>query len=317
MLLAGGTAYLLVVIGTGAWLFIPFLIPATWWIRRSAKREFASLNIAPRLEVPRGPSAANANGVIPYFSKLALLYAVLVDRAGSETYLKQKELPEGHEVITRRNHLELLKSRGIWEKLALWDREANMLPDGAWDWPRINKVAVGVEPIRLLRWILRIDFCQPLIAVQISADFSIAQELVKNPQTILDATDLVDIDTIRSAGQQAQMILFRCLAESISRGYLVPKNANMISWANEVSSSLHGNQNEDFLIGDKLVSEASERQLSWTLSVANIRHEFLTRAESMIDGKQALPETFESIFAEAARNENPTEADESPKPITH
>lgn len=259
------------------------------------------MHIAPKPEPPTLPRVADTRQLIRYFSRLALLHAILVDRAASESFLKQRELPEGSEVITRRTHLELLKSTGIWENLSPGDREAIMLPDGAWDWPRIHKAAGGVEPIRVLRWILRIDFCLPLIALQISADFSTAQYLVKNPDSVINATDLVEIDAIRPAREQAHNILLRCLAESISRGYLVPKDTHMITWAKQVSSSLDGGQSEDFLIGDKLVSEASETQLSWTLSVAKIRYEFLTWIEQLMNG-QPLPENFQSIFENAAPN---------------
>lgn len=311
LLLAGGIVYLALVIGTGAWFFVPFVIPVMWWIRSSAKREFVPMNIAPQPEPPP-TQVVNSGRLIGYLSRLALLHAVLVDRAGSESYIKQKTLPEGSEVITRRHHLELLKSVGIWENLAPGDREAIMLPDGDWDWARINRVACGVEAIRALRWILRIDFGLPFIALQISTDFAMAHELVNNPQQILSATDLVDIGAIQTAREQAHVVLLRCLAESISRGYLVPKNPDMVEWAKNVSSSLGGNQDEDLLIGDKLVSEATEGQLSWTLAVAKVRDEFLARVKTLMDGSQVVPEIFESSFAEPARDE--TQAGELPEP---
>jgi hypothetical protein len=303
LLLAGAIVYLVFVIGTGAWLFVPFVIPVMWWIRRSAKREFAPMNIAPQPEAP-APPILNNDRLIRYLSKLALLHAVLVDRAGSESYIKQKELPEGSEVITRRHHLELLKSVGIWENLAPGDREAIMLPDGDWDWARINRVACGVQAIRALSWILRIDFGLPFIALQISTDFAMAHELVNNPHQILSATDLVDIGAIQTAREQTHVVLLRCLAESISRGYLVPKNSDMVEWAKNVSASLGGNQDEDLLIGDKLVSEATEEQLSWTLAVAKVCDEILTRVKTLMDGSQPVPEILESNFEEPTRDEN-------------
>ena len=297
LVLAGCFVYLLFVIGTGAWLFLPFAIPVTWWIRRGAKKEFAPMNITPRPE-PLTPTVSNDRSkLISYFSKLAILYAVLVDRAGSESYIKQKDLPEGTEVVTRRTHLELLKSAGIWENLAPQDREAIMMGDGDWDWSRINEETAGLEAIRVLRWILRIDFCLPLVALQVSTDFSIAHNLVVDARAILSANDLVEVSAIPPAREQAHIVLLRCLAESINRGYIIPDNPQMIAWAKGVSASLEGNQNEDFLIGDQLVSETSESQLSWALNVAKTRHEFLSFVESLMSGDLGVPDNFGSIFA--------------------
>lgn len=303
LLVAGCLVYLVFVIGTGAWIFVPFVIPVMWWIRRGAKQEFAPMNIAPPPE-PLLPHKNERDKVITYFSKLALLYAVLVDRSGSEGFLKQKELPEGFEVTTRRSHLELLKSLGIWDNLSPADREAIMLPDGQWSWDRINIAAGGIEPIRSLRWILRVDFSLPFIAMQISTDVSMAHDLVVNPQPILTAADLVEIDALRSAREQAHVIFLRCLAESISRGYVVPAEPKMIEWANNVSTSLRGNQNEDFLIGNGLVSEATEEQLSWTSTLAKTRYEFMTMAESVIDGNAPVPQNFEGVFAKSSSRWN-------------
>lgn len=300
LLLAGCLVYLLILVGTGAWLFAPFVIPVIWWTRRGAKREFAPMNIAPKPEHLRPDTRLNDQGkLIAYFSKLAILYAVLADRAGSESYIKQKELPEGAEIITRRIHLELLKSVGTWENLAPQDRESIMMVDGNWDWNRINKEALCLEPIRVLRWILRLDFSLPLIALQIPTDFSIAHSLVVNSRAILDAADMVEAEAIRPARELAHIVLFRCLAESISRGHIVPDSPQMIAWAKEVSASLDGNQHEDFLIGDQLVSEATDDQLSWVLSVAKTRHEFLSWVESLMNGDMPVPENFESVFAKS------------------
>jgi hypothetical protein len=166
-------AYLMILIATCAWLFIPFVIPVLWWIKRSAKREFEPLNIAPTPEpLPSGPSIEERSSLRLYLAELAVIYAVMVDRAGSERFLQEKELPEGVEVISRRAHLELLKSHGIWERMAPADRQAIMMPDGHWDWTRINQMAMEIEPLRLLRWVLRIDFQLPQIGQSLKGEIS-------------------------------------------------------------------------------------------------------------------------------------------------
>jgi len=284
-------AYLVLLIGTGAWLFIPFVIPVIWWINRSAKREFAPLNIAPTPEpLPCEPAVEERSSLHLYLAQSALIYAVIVDRAGSERFLKEKELPEGVEVISRRTHLELLKSLGIWERMAPPDREVIMMPDGHWDWTRINQMAMQIEPLRLLRWVLRIDFHLPLIGQLLKGDFAIAHELVVAPQKALQGDELAAGELISVARDAARQYFVRCLAEAISRGYLTPQDEQAVRWAKEISESIGGQQNEDLVLGSKLVSEVTRDQLMWATALAQKRSEFLTWCLSLLeDGHPPKP----------------------------
>jgi hypothetical protein len=292
------------VIGTGAWLFLPFVIPVVSWIRRSAKRDFTPMKITPQPEPCSSKAAVlDQNDLVSYLKKQTLLYSVLVDRAGSEMYLKQKQLPEGSEITTRRTHLGLLKSAGIWDTLSPSDREIITIPDGNWGWDLINRVTTSIERLRSLRWILRIDFRLPAIGQSLAGDFSIAHELVTNPEKISNANQLIELDAIRIAREEARTILLRCFAESVSRGYLQPEDVKTKAWAREVSESLHGKQDEDLLLGDELVSEASRTKLTLASTLARIREEFLSRAVALIDRSKPLPGQLESIFTELSARE--------------
>jgi len=292
-----GIAYLIFIVGTGAWLFLPFAILIVWWIRRGAREEFAPLNIAPTPEpLPWEPANEGWKLLHMYFAELALLYAVMVDRAGSERFLKERELPEGVEAISRRAHLNLLHSIGLWERMAAPDRELIMMPDGHWDWAKINQMAMEIEPLRLLRWILRIDFQLPLVGQQLSGDFAVAHELVSDPQRVLEGTELADEDLIRVARDAAQHYFVRCLAETITRGYHTPKDEQAVEWANEISESLSGLQNEDLLLGNKLVSEAAREQLIWATALAQKRSEFLTWVLSLLEAGHAPEAPLPCIY---------------------
>src|SRR6266567_2491230 len=48
LLVVALVVYLMILIGTGSILFVPFVIPLLWWIRRSAKKEFVPMSIAPQ-----------------------------------------------------------------------------------------------------------------------------------------------------------------------------------------------------------------------------------------------------------------------------
>jgi hypothetical protein len=56
--------------------------------------------------------------------------ALAIDRAGSEAFLKTKELPAGVDVIPRQRLIAMLRSTEIWDALPLISRERMMLPDG-------------------------------------------------------------------------------------------------------------------------------------------------------------------------------------------
>jgi hypothetical protein len=272
-------AYVGLAFATGAWVGILLLIPVLWWIRRSAKAESVPPRIVPQPE-PRLPEPSVKQGaeLRPYLAQLCLLYAVMVDRTGSERFLKEKELPEGVEIVSRRAHLDLLKAVGMWERLAARDREAIMEPDGHWEWERINQVAAAIDPLRLLRWILRIDYHLPLIGQQLQGDFTIAHELVLTPRMALEATELAEEDAMRANCEAARAFFFRCLAECIHRGYQEAGNEKTEEWAKEVAESLSGQQHDDLVLGSRLVSEAGREELLWATSLARNRAQFLNWA---------------------------------------
>ena len=292
-------AYVFALIGTGSIFFAPFVIPLLWWIRRGAKKEFEPLRIAPPAPAIEAKDEETDRAELHgYFADLALVYAVLVDRAGSERFLKEKELPPGVEVTSRRTHTEALRSAGVWDRMIRHDREAIMMANGAWDWDRINRCAMGIEPLRLLRWILRIDFRLPTIGQQLWGDFGIAHEIVVDPQRLRRGRELIDAETVRASGSDAQSTLMRCIAEAISRGYQDADDEQTAEWAKRVSEKLSGNQNEDFLLGTNLVSEATREQLGWATALANIRTEFLSMVAEQLETGSVPEGPIASIFDE-------------------
>jgi hypothetical protein len=291
--------YLAVLIGTGSIFFAPFVIPVLWWIRRRSKRDFEPMSIAPQAAtINAHADAARDAAARSWLADLMLVYAVLVDRAGSERFLKEKELPANVEVTSRRVHMEILRSAGLWERMALKDRDVVMMPDGAWAWEQINRYATGIEPLRLLRWILRIDFRLPTVGQQLSGDFGIAHEIVVDPDRIRRGNQLIDTETVRTSRDDARTTLFRCFAEAISRGYQEAQDEKTADWAKGIAEELAGNQDEDFLLGDNLVSEASREQLGWATALANIRTDFLSMVLELLETGQPPDECPASIFAE-------------------
>jgi len=283
-------------IGTGAWLFVPFVIPVMWWIRRSNKQEFEPLNIAPKPEPPP-PALADPDLVLlrRFLAELTILYAVFLDRAGSERFLKEKQLPEGAEIVTRRTHFELLRSFNLLERTAAPDRDLLMMPDGHWESATINRVAAEIDVLRLLRWILGLDVHLPLIGYQLRGDFTIAHELVLAPQKALDGTSMIDADPIRVGHDAANSYFVRCFAEAVHRGCVTPNNPDATGWAAKVSESLRGKQDEDLILGTVLVSEAEDKDLMWAMTLARKRTQFLEWTLNLLQGTAPPGPAFPSM----------------------
>jgi len=271
-------AYLAWAAGVGFLYILPFIFLGVWLYNRHQRKNSAPLHIAPQPEpVHRILTTEDRIALRARFSDLALLLAIFLDRAGSEAYLHNKVLPEGVEVVSRRIHIDLLKSRNLWDKLAPPDREAIMMPDGAWEPTHISTAANRCfEPLRLLRWILRIDHRLPLAGQQLRFDFRTANELVRNPEKLSASSDaLADQPLIETARDAARQYVLRCYAEEVARGYTKPDEEETAEWANQLSSSMSGKQSVDFLIDTSLVSEATREQLEATTQLSRARLHFL------------------------------------------
>jgi hypothetical protein len=295
-------AYLAFLVGSGAWLFVPFVIPIMWWRARQAKQDSTPMHIAPAPDPVPALTEEAQSALRKYFAELALIYAVLLDRSGSERYLKERELPQGMEVTSRRVHINLLRQHSLWDRMAAADRDAVMLPDGHWSAESINQITTGIEPLRLLRWILRVDFRLPHIGQQLYGDLEIAHELVADPGLLFNGTDLSDLELIRTARDDAALFRGRCLAEAISRGYAGVQDEKTSQWAEQVSRNLRGKQSEDLVLGDKLVSESERSQLEWAGLLATVRCGFLEEVISTMESGHVPAPPMSTIFA---REEDP------------
>lgn len=284
-------AYLAWIVGSGGvWFLIPALLVA-WWIRYNNKRN-EPVHITPQPEPPSPPLHQDSPELRAYLGKMGILYAVMLDRAGSEVFLREKVLPPNIEIVSRRTHIDLLRASGIWDSMASPDREAAMIADGHWSPELIAHANAGIEPLRLLRWVLRVDFFLALVGMESRPSYSLAHEIVREPARFLEAKQLIDWNALNTARKAAQAYFYRCLTESISRGYFEPNNEEAKEWADGLVHSLKGKQGEDLLIGSKIVSEAGPDELSQAMRLARTRMNFLAWIENLYSGSAAPPLPF-------------------------
>jgi hypothetical protein len=286
-------AYFVLLVKTGAIFMLPFVIPFFWWIRRGHKRD-EMLEIAPRPASLSTPVDDDNPEVRFYLGQMTVLYATMLDRAGSESFLRNQELPDNVEVISRRTHIDLLRRSEVWDKMAIADREAMMIADGQWTPELIANTSVGLEPLRLLRWVLRIDYFLPTIGRTPNPSYGDAHEIVADPKKAIDAKKTIDLESLATAHRAAEEYFYRCAAESISRGYHESYHELIKAWAQDISGSLAGKQGEDLLLGPRLVSEANPKELSQALALAQTRMMFLAWIETLLTGSDLpkLPFSF-------------------------
>jgi hypothetical protein len=230
------------------------------------------------------------------FAELALLHAVLVDRAGSENFLRTKVLPEGFEVVTRQRHMEILREYGLYDRLGDAERDLMLLPDGHWPPEMIDHVAMLLEPLRLLRWVLRVDGFLPTVGATMTADFRLAGSLVKEPAVLFRAEKLIEIDPVRIGFAAADHYFYRCWAEGVYRKLFTSDTEDAIARAMEYAERLHGNEGEDMLLGTVIVSKANDADVRLGATLALRRAKILDWVRKRMYGEVEAGELLEGFY---------------------
>ena len=302
--------YLIWLLKSGAVFIVPFLIPVIWWIRRQ-NRLNQPVHVTPQPEKPKPVelTSEQQDRFCAWLGELGLFYAVMLDRAGSELFIQRKELPPNVEIVSRRTHIDLLRRTGLWDKLSPADRDAVIIADGHWEQPLIQQVTLAMEPFRLIRWLLRVDFYLPVVGKQAKGDFGLAHEIVLAPEKLLSSRQLIRTEGLEIALRSASDYFYRCFAESLHRGYRAPRNEDAAKWAAGVATRLSGRQHDDLTIGAKLVSEADQDEILWTTAQSHTRMTFLTWITSLMNSPdQPLPLPYTLLQPEPGPEPTPAPA---------
>jgi hypothetical protein len=277
----------LVLLNPGTYIMVPPALLVLWLIRRSHKQADAGFiklsGVAVRSETEELAEHRKE------LANVALVLAAMIDRAGSEAFLKTKEMPEGTEVITRQRLVAMLRSTGRWEAMSSMDREMMMLPDKMWDWQQISDVLRQVEDLRVLRWVLRIDTYLLPIEQAYRLHLDAATGLSGDPMR-LQGDGCLQPWEMTEAREYANSYFGRCWAEEQKRGLRIPpeeKTSQTMDALKETPSDLDeedtslsheaivqyamklgSQQSGDFLLGFGIVGDASDEQLKDATMVA-------------------------------------------------
>lgn len=253
-----------------------FVIMRKWHRQQSAPIREAPSVVPPNMYVPKPKVAHPATPELRReFAEMALVAAVLVDRAGSEDFLKTKVLPEGFEVVTRQRHMEVLREYGLYERLGPAERDLMLLPDGHWEWESIHEVSMQLEPLRLLRWVLQVDGFLPTVGATMAADYRLAGTVVKDPALLFAGEKMVSVDSVRTGIEAADHYFFRCWAEGLRRGLYSAEDEQEAERAKAYAERMHGKEAEDMLLGTVIVSKAEDADVRLGASLAQRRYKVL------------------------------------------
>jgi hypothetical protein len=208
--------------------------------------------------------------------------SVLLSRAGSEQLLREKELPAGVQVITRKAHLEQLQKLDLWNALPGNVRNLLLMPDAHWPGDAII-LPLSFEALRCLRWVLRVDpKLQPLAHLP-TMSYTFAQQLLEKPDRFL-AGGMLDAWDIRVERNFADGFFSRCYAEMIGRGITTGVTPETFAWAQKTYEEARDEQVRDLLVAHETVSELNDDMLRYMVSISFQRYRCLQIIMDLQDG---------------------------------
>lgn len=234
------------------------------------------------------------------FADLALLHAVLADRAGSEQFLQTKVLPEGVEIITRRVQLDLLRDRGLYDRLDPTVRDLLLRADGHWTPADCNTGALALEPLRILRWCLRVDHYLPSIGETLLLDYKLASETVKDPDALSRNTSFIAYDTLNIGFRAASEFMHRCYAEAVHRNLMQPSNEEDAERCSRIFEQFSHDEHKDLVLGTTIVSRATDFDVLHARLLAARRYHLLSWVAHLQYGDFPAPEALRILFLDPA-----------------
>jgi hypothetical protein len=196
------------------------------------------------------------------------LLATLLERLGSESYLSEKELPPGVEIVTRRAILDRLNSLGLREGLEPWTLDLLLAPDGHWTHEQKRRAAGAWERFVVLHWTLGLSELRPL---NDSPNYNLADARslfqIKRPigLSVRPSWDL------RPAREEADNFFNRCWTELTARGALSGVDKDDVDQAILLRAEIADEGYlGDYLIGTMTVAEVDLATL-WYCSIRAYR----------------------------------------------
>ncbi|SEG18937.1 hypothetical protein SAMN05421819_2122 [Bryocella elongata] len=274
--------------------------------RKASEKKRAELAANPELRPPPPPPSPELRRT---FAELALLHAVYADRSGSEQFLHTKILPEGIEIITRRVQLDLLRDRGLYNRIEDSVRNLLLRADGHWTAADCHEGSLALEPLRVLRWCLRLDHYLPSIGEAPRLDYKLSSQTVKDPDSLFRGSDFVSYDTLNIAFRAAANFMHRCFAEAVVRGLMQPADEEDAARARRIVDDHSGNEHKDLVLGDTIVSKATDGDILHARLLAARRYHLLSWIARVQYGDFEVPDVLRIFFKDPPSPTSPEDSD--------
>jgi len=261
--------------------------------RRRLAKERLKLAANPDRRPPPPPPSPELRREL---ADLALLHAVFADRAGSELFLHTKVLPEGMEIITRRVQLDLLRDRGLYDRLHPDVRNLLLRADGHWTPADCSDGSLALEPLRILRWCLRVDHYLPTVGETLRLDYKLSSETVKDPDSLVRGSDFISYDTLNIAFRSTSGFMHSCFAEAVVRGLMKPATEEEATNSQRIVDEYRGNEHKDLVLGDTIVSKANDGDILHARLLAARRYHLLSWVAHLQYGDFKAPENLRILF---------------------
>ena len=225
--------------------------------------------------------------------------ALLLQRAGSEECLAEKELHPSIVVTTRADGIARLKQHNLYAGLRLHSRGLFLLPDGEWSEEHRARIFTCWEDFEALRWAMSLS--RDLVSIEYAPKHGWRDVLriARGTENAIRKARLRPAWEIRPKRDEAKKYLDRCVSRMVTAGLIdaVPENAN---WQRKMEEIYERETHADLLVGHEYIREVDAPTLVWTAHRAARRLEILTVLTKIVSDEsqpQALERYLEEKFS--------------------
>ena len=250
----------------------------TWRIRKSHKKDDETLV---SFSTYKPINAAPTQAAVMTLRARTLGLWLLVWRGSSENFLRTNDVPEGKEVLTRRTILSKLRELNLLDDLSEQECNLHFLPDGAWSVDDISAQLFRRADLEVLQYATGI--VDSLIPIE---DFDKIQQLsIDQIQSVTPNTNWKPRETfdIRRERDMSAAFYLRCLGEQVRRGTVEATFEQQERETIDGANLRAGDENADFLIGTKIISDAGDVELILAISQAYLRFTTLQQTLSLLE----------------------------------
>ncbi len=209
--------------------------------------------------------------------------AAMVDRATAEAVHVAGQMPV--EVVggLRRRSLEMARRTGVWEGFGEAERSLLMDDEGSWRQETTFAWLGRLEDVRVLRWVLGMD--EVLVPFEfVTADMRPVLATFEQADEVMKGSACLPPWDLRPAQSVANLMLNRCVAEGVRRGFFEVEDEETRRECLAVADGMHASPGEDLFIGVKTVARATDEEVQRMGRVALRRDAVLTEVIGFLNG---------------------------------